>query len=344
MTIEHQNMESNTDIYRDQIGQIPMLNGIDAEAALARQIEYYKAEVERTWNDLEYASQIDDLDSLKNLLPKLDSNQKGYLKYRNRMAEANLRLAASIAYKYQFRGLSIDDLIQHANLGLFRAIDKFDWRRGYKFSTYATWWSRQQVVRAVMDESQNIRVAVHMQDDIKKYSQIKQILLACYGQATNEDIARELGITIQKANELEYYFRRRTESLDEPFFNEDEQVDRKEFLPSNEPSVEDQAIKGVPNLEIIEKAFKIAKLDPRETKVLMLRNGLTGQKPMTLTEVAHLLGPDLLVRKRTNRKDSKSTDPNRDISRERVRQIEAQARRKILSSPAASSLLKTIHE
>ncbi len=253
-------------MYLREIGKISLLNG-DQEKEFARRIE------------------------------------KGDQEAREKLAQANLRLVVSIAKRYVGRSphLTLLDLIQEGNLGLFKAVEKFDYRRGFKFSTYATWWIRQAITRALADQARTIRIPVHMVETISKYQQVKRRLLQDLGrEPLPEEIAAEMGMELEKVHHIAK-ISQETVSLESPVGEDDEDSVLGEFIVDEKTlSPSQQAARRVLREQIMQI---ISDLTPREQKILRMRFGLDDGITHTLEEVGKEFG----------------------VTRERIRQIEAKS-------------------
>ncbi len=294
--------------YLKQIGKVPLLNA-EQEVDLAKRIEagLYASEVLRAVEE----------DGRKLPTPErrdLDWISRDGEKAKNHLLEANLRLVVSLAKRYTGRGMAFLDLIQEGNLGLIRAVEKFDYTKGYKFSTYATWWIRQAITRAMADQARTIRIPVHMVEVINKLGRIQRELLQDLGrEPTPEELAKEMDITPEKVLEIQQYAREPI-SLDQTIGDEgDSQLG--DFIEDSEAVVAVDAVSFSLLQDQLQQVLQT--LSEREAGVVRLRFGLTDGQPRTLDEIGQVYG----------------------VTRERIRQIESKTMSK-LRHPSRSQVLR----
>ena len=276
---EGMNIDDPVRMYLKEIGRVPLLSG-DEEIILAQQIEAGNAEG-ATYKEV-----------------RLGNSAK------QKLIDANLRLVVSIAKRYVGRGMLFLDLIQEGNLGLIKAVDKFDYTKGYKFSTYATWWIRQAITRAIADQARTIRIPVHMVETINKLVRIQRQLLQDLGREPSpEEIAEGMGITVERVREIQKISQEPV-SLETPI-GEEEDSHLGDFLEDKDAVAPDDAASFILLREQIVEVFSC--LTDREQQVLELRFGLKDGKPRTLEEVGQFF----------------------NVTRERIRQIEGKALTKL---------------
>ncbi|HKR50120.1 MAG TPA: RNA polymerase sigma factor [Pseudonocardiaceae bacterium] len=294
--------------YLKQIGKVALLNA-EEEVELAKRIEagLYAAERVRRSEDV-----------TEKLSPQLRRDLRWIVRdgerAKNHLLEANLRLVVSLAKRYTGRGMAFLDLIQEGNLGLIRAVEKFDYTKGYKFSTYATWWIRQAITRAMADQARTIRIPVHMVEVINKLGRIQRELLQDLGrEPTPEELAKEMDISPEKVLEIQQYAREPI-SLDQTIGDEgDSQLG--DFIEDSEAIVAVDAVSFTLLQDQLQSV--LATLSEREAGVVRLRFGLTDGQPRTLDEIGQVYG----------------------VTRERIRQIESKTMSK-LRHPSRSQVLR----
>ena len=293
-------------VYLKEIGRVPLLTS-DEEVQLATDIMNGN-------NATEIMKEINGAELPPDQKAELDAHIAAGDSAKKRLCEANLRLVVSIAKKYVGRGMQFLDLIQEGNLGLIKAVEKFDPTKGFKFSTYATWWIRQAITRAIADQARTIRIPVHMVETINKVKKVTSQLLHKNGhEASAEEIAVELDMPVDKVREI-MRVAQDPVSLETPI-GEEEDSRLGDFIPDESTPVPAEAASHTLLKEQL--AAVLQSLTPREEKVLRLRFGLEDGRPRTLEEV----GKEF------------------NVTRERIRQIEAKALRK-LRHPSRSKKLR----
>lgn len=291
--------------YLKQIGRVSLLNA-EQEVDLSERIEAGL-----------YAQHLLDTEG-----DTLDFKRKRELKWaasdgkkaKDHLLEANLRLVVSLAKRYTGRGMLFLDLIQEGNLGLIRAVEKFDWKKGFKFSTYATWWIRQAITRAMADQARTIRVPVHMVEVINKLSRVQRQMLQDLGrEPTPDELARELDMPVEKVQEVQKYGREPI-SLHTPL-GEDGDSEFGDLIEDTDAIAPSDAVA----FSLLQEQFKqvLETLSPREAGVIKMRYGLEDGQPKTLDDIGRVYG----------------------VTRERIRQIESKTMSK-LRHPSRSQTLR----
>ncbi len=299
------NIDDHVKMYLKEIGKVNLLTP-EEELSLAKRM----ADGETAKDQLEEIGEEIDEDTKKQIDLLIADGEKA----KKSLAEANLRLVVSIAKRYVGRGMLFLDLIQEGNLGLIKAVDKFDYTKGYKFSTYATWWIRQAITRAIADQARTIRIPVHMVETINKLVRVSRQLVQELGrEPTPEELAKELNMPVDKVREISKISQEPV-SLETPI-GEEEDSHLGDFIPDEDAPAPSEAASFVLLKEQLGAVLET--LSEREAKVLRLRFGLDDGRARTLEEV----GKEF------------------DVTRERIRQIEAKALRK-LRHPSRSKKLK----
>jgi len=296
-------VDDSVKIYLKEIGQVALLSSEDEKKCAIQIVEGKQAKEALERDDL-----TDDERESYQAVVKIGQRA------RKKLAEANLRLVVSIAKKFVNKGMQFLDLIQEGNMGLMKAVDKFDYTKGFKFSTYATWWIKQSITRAIADQARTIRIPVHMVETINKAGRVSRQLLQELGrEPTPEEIAEKMGVPVEKINEIQK-ISQDTVSLEKPI-GEEEDSKMIDFIEDNDtpsPSALSEQSMLTDKLNEV-----LATLTPRENEVIRRRYGLDDGKPKTLEEVGREF----------------------NVTRERIRQIEAKALRK-LRHPCRAKKLK----
>jgi RNA polymerase primary sigma factor len=282
-------IDDSISLYLKEIGRVPLLTA-EEEVSLAKRMERGREARQKLTQG------VDDLDERDKLLLAVKDGQAA----QEHLIKANSRLVVSVAKKYVGRGVPFLDLIQEGNIGLIRAVKKFDYRRGYKFSTYATWWIRQAVTRAIADQGRTIRVPVHMYEQINRLTRTSRQLVQELGRdPTTEEIAERLGVPPRKVEQI-IRVSQRPLSLEMPV-GEEEDSYLGDFIEDDEAESPTDSASQTMLRQVIDEIFE--SLTPREVRILQLRFGLVDGYSYTLEEVGKKFG----------------------VTRERIRQIEAQA-------------------
>lgn len=294
-------------LYLKQISRYSLLT-IDQEQSIGKHISGYKAEIA----DLDGEKENGEIDN-NTFTEKRSYTVELLFEQKNLMIKSNLRLVVSIAKKYQNRGMSLLDLIDEGNIGLIEAVERFDYKRGCRFSTYGTWWIRQAIIKSLADKARVIRIPIHMLNTIKKTFFVSKQLTQDYGrEPTEKELANYLNMSESKIKEI-MLLSQETASLDTTV--DDDHVTRLAELIKDENSIE--PVESVFNSSLQDTLEHVLnQLNEREKRIIQLRYGLSGEGPLTLEETGKMLG----------------------ITRERVRQIQEKAISKLKTFPAIREL------
>ncbi len=280
-------------LYLKQISRFPLLSAAE-EQALGKKIENLRIQI------IDIEEKQEKKPDCKKILQKHESLAKELLEYKNRMINSNLRLVVSIAKNYQHRGLALLDLIDEGNVGLIEAVERFDYTRGCRFSTYGSWWIRQAIIKSLADKGRIIRIPIHMLNTIKKCYFVAKQLTQDFGRdPTEEELSEYMGLSVEKIKEV-IKFSQETTSLDTTV-DDDNATSLADLI--SDDSLEEPA-ETVFNMALRETISEVlTQLPDREKRIIQMRYGLTGKGPLTLEETGKILG----------------------ITRERVRQIQEKA-------------------
>jgi RNA polymerase primary sigma factor len=293
--------------YLKQINKIPLLSP-EEEKKCYIEIRYFK----ETLQKLSEKYKIGDLNG-KVYKKERDIYENKLVEVKNKLVTANLRLVVSIAKKYQYRGLSLIDLIDEGNIGLIEAIDRFDYTKGFKFSTYSTWWIRQSIIKAIADKGRLIRLPIHMLNTIRKCYFITKQLTQQFGREPSPDeISEHLGVSKEKVVKI-LHIAQEPGSLEAPV-NIEGSSELGDLIEDSEGEVHEDTVFFMALQELIQQVLN--KLSLREKRIIELRFGLDGEGPYTLEETGNILG----------------------ITRERVRQIQNSALKKLKSFKLSKDL------
>ena len=302
-SFDGRNTNDATRSYLNMIGQVRLLRA-DEEVDLSKRVEA----------GLEAAAMLANGQPSPEQTVVLRSIARQGVAAKQRLVESNLRLVVSIAKRYQHRGMHLLDLVQEGNLGLIRAVEKFDHRRGYRFSTYAMWWIRQAISRALADQARTIRVPAHVRDAMNRLFSVQRAMVQDLGrEPTDAELAQELGIEVDRVREIQALSQEPV-SLEAPL-RQEEDASLGDFIQDDDAVMPLDAVSGTMLREQLDTVLH--ELTDREQEVIRLRFGMDGERPSTLEEVGQAFG----------------------VTRERVRQIELKTLAK-LRHPSRSDVLR----